>query len=114
MSPRPAPQLSSRRPLRGLASLLGQRGGDVPRQQLVDAVDWMLGDPLEHMAQVEIGIHPIEQRRTDQAIDVSGALAPGIGAGKQVVASAEDQRSDRTLSAIVVDLDATVVAIAGQ
>jgi len=74
----------------------------------------MLGDALEHMMQVEIGIHAVEQRRADQAVDVGGALATHIRTGKHVVAPAEDQRPDRTLGAVVIDLDAAIITIAGQ
>src|SRR2546429_5817097 len=38
---------------------------DVLRQQFIDAVDRLLGDTLEHVAQIEVGIHGVEQRAAD-------------------------------------------------
>ena len=87
---------------------------DVPRQQLVDAVDRMVGDALEHVAQVRLGIEAVELGRLHQAVDRRGALAARVGAGEQVVLAAEGDAAQRALGGVVVDLDAAVVAIAGQ
>ena len=43
--------------------------GDVPWQQLLDAVDGMLGDALEHMAQLGFGIEAVELGGANQRID---------------------------------------------
>ena len=61
-------------PLRGLASFIVGSGGDAPRQQRIDTVDRMLGDTLEHMAQIEVG-HGVEQRGANQAANVGRALS---------------------------------------
>ena len=60
-------------------------GRRVPGQQFGDAVDGVVGDAREHIAQVGFGIKAVEFGRSDQAIDSGGALAAGIGATKQVV-----------------------------
>jgi hypothetical protein len=36
------------------------RCGEVPGQQFVDAADWMIGDPIQHLAHVEFRIEPVE------------------------------------------------------
>lgn len=76
--------------------------------------DVMLGDPFEHLAQIQIGITVVEQSGADETVDASCALATGIRAGEQVIAPAQDQRSNRALGTVVVNLDAAVVAIAGE
>jgi hypothetical protein len=43
------------RDLRGLLQLLGK----IPRQQLLDAIDWMIGDALEDIVQVVLRIDVI-------------------------------------------------------
>jgi hypothetical protein len=48
---------------------------DVPRQQLVDAVDRVLGNALEHLAQVGLGIQAVELRGLHQAVQAGRATA---------------------------------------
>jgi hypothetical protein len=43
-----------------LAARVVQPCGDVPRQQFVDAVDWMLGDALEDMPQIQVRVNVVE------------------------------------------------------
>jgi hypothetical protein len=40
---------------------------DVPRQQFVDAVDGMVCDAAQHLAQVPLGVQPIELGRLRRA-----------------------------------------------
>ena len=65
---------------------------DVPRQQLLDAVDRVLGDALEYLAQVRLGIEPVELGRFHQAVDRRGALAARVGPEEQVVLAAKPNR----------------------
>ena len=54
---------------------------DVPGQQLGDAVDRMIGDAAEHLAQVGFGIVAVELGAFNKGVDrpQGGALAAGIG-----------------------------------
>lgn len=52
--------------------------GHVPRQQFIDAVDWMLGNTTQDMAQVGFGIEAIALRCADQAIEGGSPLAASI------------------------------------
>ena len=45
-----------------------------PRQQFVNAVDGVLGDHLQHVTQVGLGVHPVEFSRADKGVDCGGAL----------------------------------------
>jgi len=58
-----------------------------PRQQLVDAVDGMIGDALKHRAQIGKRLNADQARRTDQAIDYRRALATAVGACEQIIAT---------------------------
>lgn len=58
---------------------------DVPWQQLFDAVDGMLGNALEHMAQIGLRIETVELGCPDQRVDRRRSLAALVRAGKQVV-----------------------------
>jgi hypothetical protein len=59
-------------------STFGVSGIEIPRQQFVDAVDGMVGDTRQHLAQIGFGIETIEFRRTDQAVDGSGAFSTRV------------------------------------
>lgn len=87
---------------------------EVPRQQFLDAVDRMIGDALEHVAQIRLGVQPIEFGRLHQAVDRRGALATGVGAEEQVVLATQADPAQRALGSIVVDFDAPVLAVAGE
>jgi hypothetical protein len=87
---------------------------DVPRQQLFDAVDRVIGDALEHLAQVRLGIQPVELGRLHEATDRRRTLATCIGAEEQVVLATQPDATQRALGGIVVDLDGPVVAVAPQ
>jgi hypothetical protein len=58
---------------------------DVPGQQLCDAVDRVIGDAAEHLAQVGFGIEAVELGAFNKGVDRGGALATGIGAGEQII-----------------------------
>jgi hypothetical protein len=60
-------------------------GGDIPGQQLFDAVDGMVGDARKHIAQVALGVETIQLRRADQAVDRGGTLAAPVRSSEQIV-----------------------------
>jgi len=63
---------------------------EVPGQQFVDAVDRVIGDAREHVAEVGFRIDAVQLGRADQAVDRGGAVAAGIGSSKQVVLAIMD------------------------
>src|SRR5215210_3500390 len=93
--------------------MLGMRR-PVPRQQFADAIDRMISDAGENVAQPHLGIKAVELGRLDEGVDGRGALAAGIGAGEQVVLAAEGERPDGAFGGVVVDLQAPVVEVAGE
>ena len=58
--------------------LLGHGACEIPRKELVDLVDGMIGDACEHFPQVRFRIQPIELGRADQAVERGGSLAASI------------------------------------
>ncbi len=42
-----------------------QRRGDVPRQQILDAVRRMIGDALEYIGEIRLGIEAVQPSRAE-------------------------------------------------
>jgi len=55
-----------------------QRGSNVPRQQLLNAVDWMLCDAGKHVTQIGLGIDVVEFCRSDEAVNRGDTFAAEI------------------------------------
>jgi hypothetical protein len=51
---------------------------DVPGQELLDAVDRMVGDAGQHIAEIGFGIETVEFGSADQAVDRGGSFAAGV------------------------------------
>jgi len=66
---------------------------DVPWQQLVDTVDVVLGDALEHMAQVGLGIEPVELGRTQQRVHGRSTVTAFVRTDKQIVFTTQSNRA---------------------
>ena len=58
--------------LRGLAQCLDGCAGEIPRQQVFNAIDRMLGDAFEYRAQIRFRIQAVQFRRADQAVYSDG------------------------------------------
>jgi len=64
-------------------------GIEIPRQQVFDPVDGMVGDASHHFPQMGFGIQTVEFRRTDQAVDRCGTFSSGIRSCEQAVLPAQ-------------------------
>ena len=64
---------------------------DDPWQQLVDAIDRMLGDASDDAAQVGLGIKAVQFGSADEGIDCGAAFAAAVGTEVQEVFSAESK-----------------------
>jgi hypothetical protein len=62
-----------------LSGHFGRCGFEVPRQQFGDAVDGMVGDTGQHLAQIGFRIEAIELGRTDQAVDRGSTFPTRVG-----------------------------------
>lgn len=63
--------------------------GDDPWQQLVDAIDGMLGNASDDVAQVGLGIKTIQFGGANQSVDSGPAFAAAVGTEVKEVLSAE-------------------------
>lgn len=79
---------------------------DIPRQQLLDAIDRMLSNVHEHVSQVRLRIQLVELGRTQQRVDRRSTLTAGVGTRKQVILSSQRDDAQGSLGGVVVDLDA--------
>ena len=77
-------------------------GSEIPGQEFGDAMDGMLGDAADDLAQISFGVDAVELGRADQAVDRRRPLTARVRAGEQVVlsarASARNARSTALLS----------------
>ncbi len=89
-----------------------QTSGEVPRQELLDTVDGMIGDVRQHMLQIGFGIEAVELGRPDEGIEDGGAFASAIGAGEEIVATAHGNPTQGPFGCGVIDLDAAIVQVA--
>jgi hypothetical protein len=62
-----------------------------PWQQLIDAIDGMLGDASDDVAKVGLGIKAIQFGSTDQGVDCGPAFAAVVGTEVQEVLSPESK-----------------------
>jgi hypothetical protein len=61
---------------------IGVRRLQIPRQQLVNTVDRMIGDALEHRADKRLKVVAVEFGATQQTVDRRSSLAAGIAPGE--------------------------------
>lgn len=70
----------------------------------------MLGDAFEDVSQVGLGVDAVELGGTDQAVDVGGTFAAGVGAGEEIILPTERDGAQRALGGVVVNLPTSICA----
>src|SRR5579875_921596 len=88
--------------------------GEIPGQELVDAVDGMIGDLFEHASEIEFWIQPVELGRSQQRVDRGSAVTTGIGSTEQEVLPAQSHNTQSPLGRRVVHLDLSIVEVARE
>jgi len=86
----------------------------VPGQEFADAIDRMIGDAGQNVAQVSLRIEAIHLGGLDEGIHRSVAHAAGVGAGKEIILSREGEGPDRALDGVVAHFQAAVGGVAGE
>src|SRR5579859_8284649 len=81
----------------------------IPRQQLVEPLDGMLGDARENVGEPGLWIDIIHLGRDDQAVHYGGPLAATIGAAEQPGFSPQGDTAYAAFSGIVGQADAAIV-----
>lgn len=79
--------------------------GELPGQEIVDAVDGVIRDDVEDVAEVGFRVDAVEFGGTDEGVDRSGAVAAAVGAGKEIVLAAQGHGAQSPFSGVVVDFD---------
>jgi hypothetical protein len=87
---------------------------DVPGEQVGDAIDGVIGDAGEHVAEPGFRVEAVELGGFDQGVEGRSAITAGVGAGEEVVLPAEGQRPDLPFGGVVVDLQPPVVEVAAE
>src|SRR6218665_1675793 len=80
-----------------------------PRHEFVQPVAGVVGNAIEHVAQVGLRVDTAQLGRADQGVDHRSATPTAIGAQVQEVLASDRDASQRTLRRVVVRLDAAVV-----
>ena len=81
----------------------------IPWEQFVDAVDFVIGDAGENVAEIGFGINGVELAGFDEGVDGSGAIAAPVGSSKEIVLAAKGNAPDGALSGVVVNLDTAIM-----
>src|SRR5450830_82952 len=83
----------------------------VPRQQISNLIDRIVGNMREHIAQISFWINVIHPRRANQTIHSSGTIAPTIRAQKQEVLAANATTPQRILGDVVINLGHAIFTV---
>ena len=68
----------------------------------------MVGNALQHLAQIRLRVQAVQFRRADQAIDGGTPFAAGIRTREQIVLPAQSDSPQGTFGGVVVDFDVPV------
>jgi hypothetical protein len=97
---------------------VGQRGSGyrlpIPGQQFADAIDRMVGDPREDVAQIGLRVESVHPCGLDKRVHRGGPDAAGVGTCKQVALSSHCQWPDFAFDRIVRHFQAAVCRVARQ
>src|ERR1700756_2340081 len=88
------------RNLRGLIQLIS----DIPRQQLLDAIDRMIGNALEYVMQIALRVDLIELAGFNKTVNDRCTLAAAVRSEEQIIASPGTDSTNGTLRDIIVYL----------
>jgi len=88
-----------------------QASGEVPRRELLDTGDGLIGDVRQHMPQVGFGIEAVELGRTDEGVEDGCSFASAIRAREEIVAATDGNPTQGPFGCGVIDLDASIVEV---
>jgi len=97
-----------------LSGHFGMCGIDIPRQQVFDPVDGMVGDAGHHFPQIGFGIQTVEFGRADQAVNDSSSFSARARSCEQIVLPSQGHSAQRALRGVVIDLNVAIFYIACQ
>ena len=80
---------------------MGWDWGPVPGQQFGDPIGGMVGNAVENVGELSLGIDAVEPGGLDQRVHGGGSTAAGVGAGEEIVLAAEGDGRIARSAAIV-------------
>lgn len=89
-------------------------GWELPWQQVVDALDGVVGDASEDLFEIELRVESIQLGGAEQRVDGSGAFAARVRSGEERVFAAKGHDTQGALGGIVVDLEVAILCIASE
>ncbi len=85
-----------------------------PREQFFDAVDGMVGESGEHVAEVALWIEAVEFGGAGQAIEHGGAFTALIRTGEEVILASESDGTQGPFGGVVVCVLKRCTAFPGE
>jgi hypothetical protein len=85
----------------------------VPWRQVVESVDLVIGQPVQEIGDIDLGIEVAELCGLDDGHDGGCIFGAAVGACKGPIAPSDDQGPDRALSGVVIDGDGWIVEAEG-
>ena len=85
-----------------------------PRQQFVDLLDGMVGDPTDDVGQIGLGIDAVHLAGCDDRIHAGSTLSACVRAAEEVALPPEDRRLHGGFGGIFADLKPVVGGVADQ
>ena len=92
----------------------GRGGAPVPRQQVIDPVDGVIGDARQHVGEPGSRIDIVELCGLNQRVHEGSPLAATLRAGEEPGASSQSDTAQGALGGIVGKADAAVGKEAGE
>ncbi len=75
---------------------------DVPGQQLGDAIDGVISDSGEDMAEIELRVKSVELGRSDERVEGGGAFTAPVRSREEIVFSSERDDAQRAFGKRVI------------
>ena len=74
---------------------------DVPGQQFIDFVDFVVGDDAQDMGEILLGVDVIELGCAQQTVEGGGSIATLVGTQEEIVFAADCDTSQGTFCAVM-------------
>src|SRR5262245_50316221 len=81
----------------------------VPRQELVELVDGVLGNARQYVGEPRLRINVVHLRRNNDAVHGSSAPAPAIGSCEKPGLTAQRDTPQSPFRGVVIEADATII-----
>ena len=91
-----------------------QLDDNVPGKEFLDAIDGMIGDMGQYVAQIVVRINAVEPGGTDEQVHGRPALATAVGSHKQEVIASQAASPQRILGNVIVNFGNPVLAVIRQ